>query len=322
MSRQGYIQLTRQCNQNCRFCSNPPNDRNITLQKGRELIDRFLADGCDGVIFTGGEPTLSPVLPGLISYACEQGLANRVITNAQKICERDYFDELYDAGLRNINISLYSVRDAIESFLTDNPNALANIERAIENIGRRADNQLVINTVINKHNSDHLEENVRWVIDRAPFVRHFVWNNLDPRNSRVRAHPETVARLNDFQLSLHHAVKLVLDTGRTCRVERVPLCYMAGFEHLSTETRKIVKGDATTTFFLDDKGLFSQDEFFYGKASCCSACSLEAICAGLFEMDVYYFSEELYAVFVDRESIEQKIGAAETPAIPGARRKP
>ena len=185
MSQQGYIQLTRQCNQSCRFCSNPPNEQNLSLDKGRELIDKFAADGCTGVIFTGGEPTLSPVLPDLVAHASARGMPNRIITNAQRICEPDYFQTLYDAGLRNVNISLYSVREDVETFLTGNPDALSNIGRAMDNIGGRPDMQLVVNTVINKYNSGLLDETVRWVLDRAPFVRHFVWNNLDPRNSRV-----------------------------------------------------------------------------------------------------------------------------------------
>lgn len=307
MSQQGYIQLTRECNQDCRFCSNPANENRLDPDTGRKLIDSFSKKGYTGLIFTGGEPTLSPLLPELLRYAAEKGIPSRIITNGQKISDASFFKELYDAGLRNLNVSIYSYGEDVQNHLSGNPDSLKNIKKTLKNLSKYDDVQVVVNTVINKYNSSHLSATVEWVLEQAPYVRHFVWNNLDPRNSKVQQYPDTVARLNDFQLELFKAVKKVLDSGRTCRVERVPLCYMTEFEHLSTETRKIVKNEKTSTYFLDQKGLFSQESFSYGKAECCSVCTLDTICAGLFEMDAYYFSEELYACFVDREKIIEKI---------------
>lgn len=326
MAEQGYIQLTRDCNQNCRFCSNPANENRLDLERGMELIDGFIEQGCSGIIFTGGEPTLSPILPDLVSYAARKGIANRIITNGQKICDPAYFKTLYGAGLRNLNISIYSVRDETQAFLTGNPDSLKNIKKALKTVGEYKGTQVVVNTVINKYNSDHLSENVRWLEKNAPFVRHFVWNNLDPRNTSCQEHPDSVARMNDFQLELYKAVMNVQKMGATCRVERVPLCYMTEFEHLSTETRKIVKGEKTRTYFLDEKALISQDVYEYGKVECCRVCFLEKICAGLFDMDKFYFSEELYACFVDSEKIVEKILAgdgelAAAKARPAAGRK-
>ncbi len=318
MAEQGYIQLTRDCNQNCRFCSNPANSKRIDIDRAVGLINSFIERGYSGIIFTGGEPTLCPFLPELIAHASRKGIPNRIITNGQKICDRSYFETLYEAGLRNVNISIYSVRDDVQAFLSGNPDSLKNIAGALKTLDVfKGDVQTVVNTVINKYNSDHLSENVRWVLDNAPFVPHFVWNNLDPGNSKCKENPDTVPKLNDFQLELYKAVDHVLKSGRTCRIERVPLCYMTDFEHLSTETRKIVKKEKTTTYFLDEKELFSQDSYQYDKADCCSACFLERICAGLFEMDVYYSSDELYACFIDSEKITEKILHGTTVKAPG-----
>ena len=316
MALQGYIQVTRACNQDCRFCSNPPNMNELSLEQGRNLVDEFIAKKYQTVIFTGGEPTLSPILHDMIAYTREKRIQSRIITNGQNLADPEYLKSLYAAGLRNINISLYSVRRDVQAFLSGKSDSLDNIFKAVRNIAAYPDVQLIINTVINKYNSDHLSENIGWAIKNAPFVRHFVWNNLDPRNPKVNENRDTVARLNDFQVELHKAVELVLGTNRTCRIERVPLCYMATFEHLSTETRKIVKNEFTSTFFLDRKGLFTQVEFRYGKAACCKVCTLEPICAGLFEMDEFYSSDELYACFVDRESIMRKILDGVQPCAP------
>ena len=66
-------------------------------------------------------------------------------------------------------------------------------------------------------------------------------------------------------------------TGRTFRVERVPLCYMAEFAHCSTETRKIVKGEERIVHFLDEKGTVRQTDFRHPKAEACKQCSLNEI---------------------------------------------
>lgn len=307
MSRQGYIQITRNCNQDCIFCSNPPSGRDLTFEEAKQIVESLAKEGHGRIIFTGGEPTLAPFLPELVSYTAGLGVPCRIITNGQNISDRNFFDGLYRRGLRSVNLSLYSVRAEVQGFLSNNPDSFGNIEKALAVLGGYPDVHVTVNTVINKYNCGHLSENIRWLMKNAPFVKHIVWNNLDPTNDKVAANPGCVARLNDFHHELHRAVNELTASGRTCRIERVPLCYMAGFEHLSTETRKIVKQEKTTIYFLDEKGAFSQEKFQYGKTSCCKSCFLDSICAGLYEMDVHYYSEELYACFIEKDSVVNKI---------------
>ena len=62
MAQLGYIQITRECNQRCRFCSNPPTGQELTEEQMREEMDHLVELEYDGVILTGGEPTTSPLL--------------------------------------------------------------------------------------------------------------------------------------------------------------------------------------------------------------------------------------------------------------------
>ncbi len=61
-----------------------------------------------------------------------------------------------------------------------------------------------------------------------------------------------------FELPLRRAMQYLESTNRTSRVERVPLCYMRGFEHFSTETRKIVKDEERIVHFLDEREIVQQ----------------------------------------------------------------
>ena len=306
-----YIQVTRKCNQRCRFCSNPPNRRWLPLKEGKKLIDYYIRRGCDGIIFTGGEPTLSGYLPDFIRYANKKGVFQRIITNGQRLSDYEYLRSLKEAGLYHLHLSVYSVRERVQDFLTRNPGSLKNILKALENLGRIGGITVDINMVINHYNADHLLENVVFFDTKFPFIHHYVWNNLDPSTTRARRHKDTHPTLNEFELSLHQAMVYLSERGKTFRVERIPLCYLGGFEHTSTEARKIIKSEDRSTFFLDDRGILEEKDWLrkwgYSKGKCCKFCFLTSICPGLFHIDKYYFSREIYPVYVNKEEIVRKV---------------
>lgn len=310
MGSMAYLQVTRGCEHHCRFCSNPPTGRHISLEECKGFIDSFAAEKrFVGVILTGGEPTLNPKLPEVIRYACDKGLTPRIITNGSRTSDPDFLKLLMDNGLNLMHLSMYSHKPEIEAYLRQKEDTLDAAYATIEN-ARRLGVRIQINSVINRYNADHLSENVRAWTRRFPFLTHFVWNMMDPLMSPKGTVSETIHRLGDFELELHHAMRYLDETGRTFRVERVPLCYMAEYAHHSTETRKIVKDDVRWIKFLDDRDLVKQDKttwWGYGKAPACSACSLNDVCVGLWQIDKYYSSKELTPVFIPKDIVIGKI---------------
>jgi len=303
-----YLQVARVCNQQCLFCSNPENGRVITWADAAAQIDSFAEKKAAGVIMTGGEPTLFPRLPKLIAYALAKKMPVRLITNGQKTAKIEFFRSLAKAGLDHMHVSVHSCRAKTQGELSRNPDSLANIIKTLDNavkLGVRVD----INTTINRRNASELSEIVRWVVGRWPSVRHFVWNNLDPLMNKASLNPELIPRLRDFEVELNRAMTFLESTGRTFRVERVPLCYMGDFPHRSTETRKLVKREVRSIYFLDEKGLRDQNEtaWTYGKTERCHSCTLESICAGLYQMDVYYASSELCPVLTPLKEVERLV---------------
>lgn len=306
MAELGYIQLTRKCNQKCLFCSNPENENTISFSEVRSKLNSLSQAGYTGVIFTGGEPTLSPILMDSIGEARKENLEPRIISNGQTLWEDGFVAKLIAAGLSHVHLSLHSVRDGLQTILTGNPDSLSNLYRSLELLlGRGV--HCDINTVICSQNADHLDENVIRLTERFPKLAHFVWNNLDPSMNRVCENPHTVAKLYEFELSLFRAMNFLERSGRTFRVERVPLCYMADFAFASTETRKIVLNEARIVHFLDDKGVVEQKDFRHGKAEVCEKCRFDSICAGLDDLDGAYSSKELNAIFLDPNPVVDRI---------------
>jgi MoaA/NifB/PqqE/SkfB family radical SAM enzyme len=308
MANLGYMQVVRYCNQYCRFCSNPASGWVLDLETAQRQIDDFVARQYFGIILTGGEPSLSDLIPQITRYAVARGLHVRMITNGSRLARPGLAEEYYEAGLRHFHVSIHSCRAELEDLLTGVKGSFALAITALERLGA-VGATVNINTVINRFNCDHLDENVRFFTARFPFISHFVWNNLDPSMGRAETNRDTAHRLADFELSLARAMRHLHASGRTFRVERVPLCYMTEFAHCSTETRKIIKNEERIVHFLDDKGTIRQTDFRHPKADVCRRCSLDEICGGLFELGEHYDLNELYPVFVSRDEIIARVQA-------------
>lgn len=315
MANLGYIQLTRNCLQRCRFCSNPPTGVELEEAELLGLVDRMKAMGYDGIILTGGEPSSSPLLFPALRRAREVGLFARMITNGQYLADPAFFQRCVDAGLTHVHLSLHSWRPEVHDFITAYPGSWEALVRALALVpamGINAD----INCVINTYNADHLHENVVWICDRFPWVRHFVWNNMDPDGNRAEENPDCIPTVREFVVSLELAMEYLHRTGRTFRAERVPLCAMRRFPWASTETRKIVKEEERCINFLDSKGFVHQVEFLHGKGSACDACSWDPVCAGSFSLARSFDERELSPVFEPLEpAVRAVLGREPSPAL-------
>lgn len=308
----GYIQVTRTCNQKCLFCSNPYVEDTLTIEEAKKQIDYYV-DECkvNEIVLSGGEPTLNANLAGMIRYVLKKGAFPRIITNGQKLADISYVKNLADSGLQQIMVSIYSHDKDIHDKLTDTPGSYENVLIALDNLSRLIDD-ININITLNSLNINTLPVTVKFLIEKFPKIRHIVFNNLDPTN-RALENTWTIPRLVDIELPLIYALKYLKKNNISFRVERVPLCYMNGFEEFSTETRRIVKNQAYRCLFLDKSGrrLFEKTEQFYypnGKSEACEKCKLTSVCAGLNERyaKINGYSE-LYPVFDYPDSIIRKI---------------
>lgn len=309
MANLGYLQVTRDCNQSCRFCSNPPSGLDRTLEEDKRLVDDFKERGYQGVILTGGEPTLVPHLPELIRHAVSVGVVPRLITNAQRLANPDYMRELHDAGLRIIHCSLHSHRPEVHDFITRHKDAWQYIVTTITNAADYPDFSVRVNTVLCRQNVDHLDQVMQFLVDELPNVHHVIFNGLDPSNESCDRNREVYYRLRDLELTLPAAMRILARKGVTFRVERVPLCYMLEFAEYSTETRKLVKREERMIHFLDGKGTVRQapGSFYHRKHARCAACTVSPICGGVFERGDMYDPDEVYPVFADVGAIARRV---------------
>jgi len=306
MANLGYIQVLRICNQKCRFCSNPDNGRELLLEDAKKLVDEYVDLSYDGIIITGGEPTLYEPLPELIQYAKEKNLPCRLITNGQKTADREYLVSLVKAGLDHIHVSIHSHKQEVQNGLSCNPQSLQNLVKTLVYL-KTMPLAVDINQTICKQNADHIHQTVSWLIQKFPNLHHFSWTYIDPYMNRVQENPDVIPKLKDSEDSVLEAMRILDESRRTFRIEKLPLCYMGDYGHCSTETRAIVKGDERIINFLDERENFRESSWKYGKGQACLSCSLNDICAGLWDLGGAFDESELKAQSRDPEQIVQKV---------------
>ncbi len=110
------LSVTDRCNLRCSYCMPEenyvwlPREDMLTLEEVATLTGYFTDLGVDRVRITGGEPLLRRGLSGLIRLLCQNSQIKDIALTTNGILLADYAEELYEAGLHRITVSLDTLR--------------------------------------------------------------------------------------------------------------------------------------------------------------------------------------------------------------------
>ena len=109
------LALTYRCNNDCAHCYNarPRQFPEMSTLEWKRVIDCLWQIGIPHIVFTGGEPTLRTDLPELVAYAQATGQITGLNTNGRRLSDLAYLNQLIDAGLDHVQITLESHNPAI-----------------------------------------------------------------------------------------------------------------------------------------------------------------------------------------------------------------
>ena len=156
------ISLSERCNLRCQYCM--PED-GVPLQPAADLLSNdeimklatwFTQQGITKIRLTGGEPLLRkdllPLIQNLNSLGVEQiGMTTNGVTLSKQL------DELVDAGLTHVNLSLDSLHADKFSKLTRRPKPYFDkVMQALEDCARVLPHRTKINCVVMPENVDEL----------------------------------------------------------------------------------------------------------------------------------------------------------------------
>lgn len=152
------LALTYRCNNNCSHCYNA-RERNypeLDTQNWKQIIDKLWKIGIPHLVFTGGEPTLRDDLPELVSYAEQKGFVTGLNTNGRKLANQDFLQDLIDAGLDHVQITLESHIANIHDEMVLAKGAWQETVQGIKNVVN-SKLYFMTNTTLLKNNHDYLE---------------------------------------------------------------------------------------------------------------------------------------------------------------------
>ena len=104
------LAITYRCNNDCAHCYNARSRDypELSTKQWHQILDRLWAIGIPHIVFTGGEPTLRQDLPELIAHAEQNGQITGINTNGRRFSDHDYVENLVNAGLDHVQITLES----------------------------------------------------------------------------------------------------------------------------------------------------------------------------------------------------------------------
>lgn len=104
------LAVTYRCNNDCAHCYNARarNFPELDTDQWKVVLDKLWNLGVPHIVFTGGEATLRNDLPELIKHAESNGQITGLNTNARRLMDMDYVNQLVDAGLDHVQITVES----------------------------------------------------------------------------------------------------------------------------------------------------------------------------------------------------------------------
>ncbi|MBM4371533.1 MAG: radical SAM protein, partial [Deltaproteobacteria bacterium] len=219
------------CNNRCVFCHSAALRRIPELGTGALLarLREAREAGFDGVVLSGGEPTLRRDLLRVAHRARELGLGFGLITNGRVLSYRDRCDALAATGLEYAYVSIHSADAVTHDALTGVPGAHAQTLEGIRNLSRHAGVQLTANAVLLTRTLGGLRDLVS-LLGSLPRVR-MKLSTVEPRGA-MREHPEEVpgveAAAAAVRDALEHGLRLGLPRERLAW-DGLPFCLMEGW---------------------------------------------------------------------------------------------
>ncbi|RLD06221.1 MAG: radical SAM protein [Chloroflexota bacterium] len=161
------LAITYRCNNNCLHCYNIQgrNCPEITTEKWKKVIDKLWDLSIPHIVFTGGEPTLRDDLPELIAYAEAKGQITGLNTNARRLSDSKYVQNLIAAGLDHVQITVESHSPQIHDEMVNRQGAWEQTIAGVKNVLASPPLYVMTNTTMLQNNYETLPETLDFLAE-------------------------------------------------------------------------------------------------------------------------------------------------------------
>lgn len=304
------IQIDNRCNHMCVFCSVSREDRKeVPLDQLKQKIDFFVRRGVSQLTFSGGEPTLNKDLPVLLVYAKEKGIKNITVqTNGILLSNKEYLKKITDSFPVNFLMSFHASEPELYAKITGLKTDYHLALKSLEHINKLNYGDHGVGIVISSLNYKHLREHIEFLHSNFPNIRNYNLIFIDPVNDAKRNN-WTVARMSKVEPNLYETLEYIRSNNLNAVVDRMPLCYLRGFEEFSANSREVVQSTANLYFKINE-GEYEYSTSKHSFLDVCNLCNLRTVCGGLPQNYIDEIgSYEIYPVFDDVNKVIEKIKA-------------
>ncbi len=273
------LKIGFQCNNLCRFCVQG-DKRSRFSQPAYERLAAELEDGrrtADGVVFTGGEPTLRKDLMRLLGFARSLGYKTiQIQTNGRVFASRQFCRDAIEAGATEFSPALHGHTMQLHDYLTRSPGSFRQTVKGIRNL-KDLGQVVLTNSVITRSNFRNLPLLAGLLVALGVDQFQFAF-----------AHPVGAAGMNfssivpRFTLIAPHVMKGLdagIKAGKPACTEAIPYCILPGYEDCVVEQRiprtKVVDAEAV----IEDYGEYRLREGKL-KGPRCGECRRDPVCEG------------------------------------------
>jgi radical SAM protein len=142
----------------CRACAQPlRNDRELTTEEAKRLIDQIAVMEAPVFVMTGGDPLKRPDIFELVKHGAERGVRTSLTPSATPLLTREAILKLKDAGLARLAISLDGPTAQIHDVFRRVPGSFQWTIDAVT-WAREIGLPVQINTTITRHNLRYMDD--------------------------------------------------------------------------------------------------------------------------------------------------------------------
>jgi len=276
------IKIGFQCNNRCVFCIQ--GDRRFhevdKSKRSIQLILRKMAKDHDGVVFTGGEPTIRHELADLVGYAAKLGYQSiQIQTNGRMFAYKQYCRELIRAGCNEFSPALHGSTAEIHDNLTRSPGSYNQTVQGIKNL-KQLGQMVITNSVVTRQNYKDLPRLARLLVSLGVDQFQFAFMHINPIIARDTALIKyIVPRYREVASYIKKGIDIARKSGVPVMAEAIPYCFMRGYEQYVSEQYIPFASVVDGGLELKDYGAYRKT---IGKAKgpACPGCVYYKICEG------------------------------------------
>ena len=229
------IKMGNSCNNSCKFCVRRKKGEVVPNKTGAQVIKNLIEARreCQGVVFTGGEPSIRKDLFELISYARRLGYERILVqSNGRMFSYKDFCQRAIEAGVNEFELAIHGHIPQLHDYLTSAEGSFYQVVNAIKNI-KSLGVPVFTNTVITKSNYRHLDQIARLLVDLG--VDQFQFAFAHALGQAAENFDSVVPRMSMVVPYAKKGLQIGINSGVRVMTEAIPYCLLGEYGDYAAE---------------------------------------------------------------------------------------